>query len=174
MASYASAAMLAGRLGDKSHRAAIRTSHAMVVLHGTNDLETARKIARGATIDAHAGESRAVRARAHAVHAEICARWGHHADARAALDRAAKTAAEVAADDPHGTFKAGHLSGFDGLCALHTGEASRANDHLDRSLGMLGEPREAVRLVRQALRPWRTEAFLINLDDHINDALIGR
>ncbi|MCG8917853.1 hypothetical protein L6E12_18900 [Actinokineospora sp. PR83] len=141
---YADATEVAGRLDDRSRRAAVRTSHAMVTLHATDDLEAARKIARAATIDAHQGASYAVRARAHAVHAEICARASQAADAATALERAWKTVDQMTVEDPHGGFTAERLNGFDGLCALHTGDARRAHDHLDRSLGALRQSRDAV------------------------------
>ena len=31
-----------------------------------------------------------------------------------------------------------------------------------------------IRHARRELRPWRSEAFLAELDDHIHDALIGK
>lgn len=217
---YTDATQVAGRLTDRSHRAAVRTSHTMVLLHATYDLDAARTIARSATVDAHLGASYATRARAHAVHAEICARAGQTAQAATALDRAWKTVDQLTVDDdPHSGFNADRLNGFDGLCALHAGDASRAHDSLDRSLAALRNSRDAVqrgiistdlararlrlgdpaacadllhdavditattggrvsaqriRLARQDLRPWRTEHFMTELDDHIHDRLIGR
>src|SRR5205814_10255689 len=95
MALYADATSAAGHLADRSHRAAVQTSHTMVTLHATDDLETARTIARAATVDAHPASSYAIRARAHAVHAEICARAGQANEAAAALDRAWKTVEQL-------------------------------------------------------------------------------
>lgn len=141
---YADATTVAGRLEDRSHRAAVRTSHTMVTLHATDDVEAARKIARGATVDAHRGASYAIRARAHAVHAEICARAGQVAEAAGALDRAWKTVDQLTVDDPQGGFDADRLDGFEGLCALHAGDAGRAHDHLDRSLAALRTSRDAI------------------------------
>lgn len=77
MSLYAEAAEAAGGLADRSSLAAVRTSHTMVVLHATGDLAAAGRIAKAATIEAHRGASYAIRARAHAVHAEISARAGH-------------------------------------------------------------------------------------------------
>ncbi|MFD2422410.1 hypothetical protein [Amycolatopsis pigmentata] len=216
---YADATGAAGQLTDRSHRAAVRTSHTMVTLHATNDLEAAREIARAATVDAHRGSSYAIRARAHAVHAEICARAGQASEAATALDRAWKTVDQLTVDDPHGGFDGDRLNGFDGLCALHAGDAAHAHDSLDRSVSALRLSRDAVqrgivstdlalarlrlgdpaacvdllheaiditaatggrvpaqriRLARHHLRPWRTEDFMVELDDHIHDALIGR
>ncbi|GAB3474589.1 hypothetical protein [Amycolatopsis cihanbeyliensis] len=216
---YTDATAVAGQLKDRNHRATVRTSHTMVTLHATNDLDTARTIAHAATIDAHQGSSYAVRARAHAVHAEICARADQTREAGAALDRAWRTVEQLTADDPHSGFNADRLHGFDGLCALHAGDANRAHDSLAHSLNALKTSRDAVqrgivstdlalarlrlgdpaacadllhkaiditattggrvpaqriRLARQHLRPWRTEHFLTELDDHIHDTLIGR
>lgn len=216
---YVDATRVAERLDDRSRLAAVRTSHAMVTLHATNDVKAARAIARAATVDAHRGASYAIRVRAHAVHAEICARAGQPDEAAVALDRAWKTADQLTIDDPHSGFTAEHLSGFDGLCALHAGDASRAHDNLDRSLTALmtstnvvqrtivsidlalarlrlGDAvacvdllheavdltaatgsrvaAQRVRLTRRGLRPWRSEDFLTELDDHIHEALIGR
>lgn len=216
---YADATTVAGRLRDRSHRAAVRTSHTMVTLHATNDPEAVRKIARAATLDAHRGASYAIRARAHAVHAEICARSGQAAEAAEALERAWKTVDQLTDDDPHGGFNADRLNGFEGLCALHAGDAGRAHDRLEHSLAALRTARDAVqrgivstdlalarlrlgqpaacvdllheavdvaaatggrvaaqriRLARRDLHPWRAEHFLVELDDHIHDTLIGR
>jgi hypothetical protein len=144
MALYGEATEVAGRLADRSHRAAVRTSRTMVTLHATQDLNAARKIARAATVDAHRGASHAVRARAHAVHAEICARAGQATDASAALDRAWKTVDQMVVDDPHHAFSGDQLNGFAGICALHAGDAGRAHDRLNHSLGALRESRDAV------------------------------
>ena len=144
MALYADATEVAGRLTDRSNRAAVQTSHTMVTLHATDDLETARTIARAATVEAHRGSSYAIRARAHAVHAEICARAGQTDEAAAALDRAWKTVEQLTIDDPHGGFNADRLNGFDGLCALHAGDASHAHDALNRSVSVLQLSRDAV------------------------------
>lgn len=118
MSLHREASDVAGRLGDRSHLAAVHASHAMVTLRATDDLEAARTIAKAATVDAHRGASYAIRARAHAVHAEICARAGQAGQAQAALDRAWKTVDQLGLDDPHGGFNTDRLNGFEGLCAL--------------------------------------------------------
>ncbi|AXB43688.1 hypothetical protein [Amycolatopsis albispora] len=122
-------------------------------------------------------------------------------------------------DDPHGGFNADRLRGFDGLCALHAGNADHAHDSLTQSVSALrlsqdavqlgivsstdlalarlrlGDPAacvelmheavditattggrvaaQRIRLARRHLRPWRSEAFLAELDDHIHDTLLG-
>lgn len=144
MAFYADATGVAGRLEDRSHRAQVQASHAMVMLHATNDPEAARTIARVATVDAHRGTSYAVRARAHAVHAEICARAGQAGEAAVALDRAWKTVQQLTTDDSRGGFNADRLNGFEGLCALHAGNAGGAHDSLEHSLLALSTSRDAV------------------------------
>lgn len=219
MSLYREASDTAERLGDRSHLAAVRTSHTMVTLHATGDLGAAREIAKAATVDAHRGASYAIRARAHAVHAEICARAGQASQAKAALDRAWKTVEQMELDDPPGGFNADRLNGFEGLCALYVGDADRAHERLSRSVASLDQSRDAVqrgivstdlalarlqlgdpaacvellhgvvditvstrgrvsaqriRQARHALRPWRAEDFLAELDDHIHDVLIGR
>ncbi|MDX8036922.1 hypothetical protein SK803_42575 [Lentzea sp. BCCO 10_0856] len=144
MALYTGATKAAEHLTDRSHRAAVQTSHTMVTLHATGNLEAARTIAREATVEAHRGSSYAIRARAHAVHAEICARAGQADEAAAALDRAWKTVEQLTVDDPHGGFNADRLNGFDGLCALHAGNASHAHDTLNRSVAALRLSKDAV------------------------------
>lgn len=139
---YAEAAGVAGRLHDRRHRAATRTSHAMVTLHATGDLSRARELARAATADAH--DSASHRARAQAVHAEVSARAGNPHRARAALDTARTTVADVAAAERPTGFNTDRLDGFDGLCALHLGDAKRAHELLESSLATLTSARDAV------------------------------
>ncbi|XVS65506.1 hypothetical protein ACQPYE_05440 [Actinosynnema sp. CA-299493] len=219
VALYQDAEATATRLPDHSHLAAVRTSHTMVTLHATNDLAAALALARAATHDAHRGSSHAIRARAHAVHAEVQARAGNATAAAAALDRAWKTVEQLSTDDPFAAFNADRVSGFEGLCALYSGQPRHADDLLTRSLTSLTGPRDAVqrgigatdlalarlgigdvtacvaylheavditaktggrvpaqriRRARSHLRPWRAEAFIVELDDHIHDTLIGR
>ncbi len=139
---YAEAAGVAGRLRDRRHRATIRTSHAMVTLHATGDLARARELAQAAAADAH--DSASHRCRADAVHAEVSARSGNARRSQAALDTARATVADLpAAERPTG-FNADRLDGFDGLCALHLGQARRAHGLLENSLATLNGTREAV------------------------------
>ncbi|RJQ76265.1 hypothetical protein D5S17_18540 [Pseudonocardiaceae bacterium YIM PH 21723] len=215
---YTEAVAVAGRGTDLGHRAAIRTSQTMVTLHANGQVEQARDIARAATVDAHQGDSYAIRARAHAVHAEVCARTGQSGQASIALERAWKSAEQATVGDPHRSFSPDHLSGFEGLCALYSGDAERADERLQGAVNNLSAPREAVergivtadlalarlslgepaacvelahqvvdlaghttgrvpaqRLsdLRRTLRPWRTEPFVMELEDHIHDTLIG-
>lgn len=152
IALYVDAAEAASRLPDTSHLAAVRTSHAMVTLHaasahpaaGPADLMPALVLARAATADAHRGASYAARARAHAVHAEVCARAGQTEQSATALSRAWKTVDQLAVDDPHGGFTSERLDGFEGLCALYVGDAQHAHERLARSVAALQQPRDAV------------------------------
>jgi hypothetical protein len=116
----------------------------MVTLHATDDLNAAQDIARAAVRAAHQGPSHAIRARAHAIHAEICARAGQAQKANVALERARKTLDQFGSDDPHEGFSAHRLNGFEGLRALHTGNAYRAHDRLEESVARLNQPRDAV------------------------------
>jgi transcriptional regulator with XRE-family HTH domain len=126
MTLYRDAESTAARLLDRSRLAAVRTSHTMVTLHATDDLNAALQLARAATVDAHRGSSHAIRARAHAVHAEVQARAGNSTNAAIALDRARKTIEQLSVGDPFAAFNADRVSGFEGLCALYSGQAHRA------------------------------------------------
>lgn len=141
---YREATDIAGRLSHRHHRAKVLTSRAMVTLHATEDLNAARNIARAAVQDAHRSDSYAIRTRAHAVHAETCARVGDRDQAHAALERAWKTVEQLSLDKRTDGFSADSLSGFDGLCALHLGDAQRAHDRLVHSLAALKKPHDAV------------------------------
>jgi hypothetical protein len=75
------------------------------------------------------------------VHAEISARASEPAEA---IGRAWTTVGQLSVDDPHGGFDGERLRGFDGLCALHAGDAAHAHGSLERSLHSLTESRDAV------------------------------
>ncbi len=141
---YRRAAETAAQHLDRRLRAEIATSHTMVTLHATGDVEAARGIARGAVRDAHAASSYAVRARAHAVHAELCARGGQPEAANNALERAWRSVEQLHVDEPANSFNEDRLNGFDGLCALHAGNAEHAHNRLSTSVATLTGPRDAV------------------------------
>ncbi|GAA0646829.1 hypothetical protein GCM10010174_82520 [Kutzneria viridogrisea] len=219
MALYQEATNTAGELPERFYRAAILTSRTMVTLHATGSPHAAADLAREAVAEAHRGASYTMRARAHAIHAELRARTGDHTETQRALNKAWTTVDQLTEDDPCGGFNATRLAGFDGLCALHVGDAVRAHDQLALAVSALDGPGDLVqrgivstdlalarlrlnspdacaelmhqavditahtggrvsgqriRQVRQALRPWRSESFVLDLDDHIHDALIGR
>ncbi|MEV5544201.1 hypothetical protein AB0L13_46165 [Saccharopolyspora shandongensis] len=139
---YRQATAAASRLRDRRSRAAIHTSHAMVTLHATGNLKHAGQLAQAAVTAANANSSYALLGRAHAVHAEVCARAGQARHAYQALELA-WTSIDQLPDRTPG-FNAQRLDGFDGLCALHLGNASHAHDRLEQSLTALGAPRDAV------------------------------
>ena len=143
-AHYADALAAVGRLGDRTVRAAVLTSRAMTILHGANDPRTALDVARAAVAEAHHGSDRAIRARAHAVHAEVQSRCGTGPEAAGALDRAWRCIGQMTADDARGGFTAPRLSGFDGLCALHRGDLARAEDGLGTAFAALDARRDRV------------------------------
>lgn len=141
---YRQARETAGRLPNRRHRAAVLTSHAMVTLHATGNPEAAGQIARAAVTEAHRSDSYALRARAHAIHAEVSARAGQAHRALTALERAWTTVEQLAVDQRSSGFNADRLDGFDGLCALYVGDADHAHARLERSLATLTQPRDAV------------------------------
>jgi hypothetical protein len=209
---------------EPSQRALIRSSQTMVVYYSTGDIRRARATAEAAVADARRGESVLMRARAHALHAEMTAR-GEDArrHAQAALHLAWHDLdGDVTGDPLAGVFSRERLRGFEGICGIFLGEAESAEQQLARSAGGLTSSRETVqraivltdralarlrtgragaaetaaaqlhecvdltaatrgrvpaqrlRLTRLELRPWRGEAFVAELDDHIHTALIGR
>ncbi|MFE7318487.1 hypothetical protein ACFU7T_36120 [Streptomyces sp. NPDC057555] len=217
---YNAATEAAGNIGAPWRRAVVHMSHALVTLYSTPGLEAARRLVDAAVRDARAGESATVRARAHALQAEIIARaGGEHAQqqARAALSLAWYDLAGDRVGDPStSSFTAAHLRGFEGVMSLHVGDAAAAHDEFARSAAALTRPREQVqraivtsdqalarlrlgdpqsaaallhecvdaasatggrvatirlRHTRRELRPWRREAWVADLDDHMIDSL---
>lgn len=139
--SYARAVEAAAATTDTTRRAAVRTSHAMTMLHSTGD-DIARTIINAAVADARLGSDHSVRARAHALQAEEAARSGRDRDATAALRLAWLDLESAGSTD--GAFDADRLRGFEGVCALHIGTAERAHEHLEQSLAALTAPRDQV------------------------------
>ncbi|MFI6683384.1 hypothetical protein [Streptomyces sp. NPDC050485] len=82
---YAVATREAGLLPDPWRRATVHMSHALTTLYSTQGLDGARTLVEAAVRDARNGASVVVRARAHALHAEIAARAGEERQAQAAL-----------------------------------------------------------------------------------------
>lgn len=125
------------------HRAIVHMSHALVTLYSTPGTDAARLLVEAAIRDARTGDAPAVRGRAHALHSEISARSG---DRRVAL-----TALSLAQHDINGgpegglsglPFSPGHLRGFEGLCALHTGGAATAETLFATAAASLSHPRD--------------------------------
>jgi tetratricopeptide (TPR) repeat protein len=142
---YSEALSAAGGLPDSWHRAAVRTSQAMVTLYATGDLPRAQAIADEAVRDARKGGSARIRARALALQAEMAARAAntHRAftalhDAWHEIDHATET------DAARDGFDAGRLHGFAGLCHLYAGDAAKAERQFADAARTLNQPRDDV------------------------------
>ncbi|MFJ5952524.1 hypothetical protein [Streptomyces noursei] len=145
---YVAATEAAGNIGTPWRRAVVHMSHALVTLYSTPGLEAARRLVEAAVRDARAGESATVRARAHALHAEIIARAGGENAQRqawAALSLARYDLDGDRSGDPStSSFTAAHLRGFEGVTSLHVGGAAAAHVEFARSAAALTRPREQV------------------------------
>ncbi|MCG0284426.1 hypothetical protein [Streptomyces sp. PSAA01] len=144
---YAAATATAGQLDDRWRRAVVHMSHALVTLYSTPGLDSARRLVDAAVRDARTGDSVRVRARAHALQAEVAARSGAERHAQTALslawydiDRESDTGTGPAAT----SFSADHLRGFEGLRELYVGDAAVAHDFFAGSAAALGPARERV------------------------------
>ncbi|MFF5264249.1 multiprotein-bridging factor 1 family protein [Actinomadura viridis] len=131
---------------EPSRRALIRSSQTMVVYYSTGDVGRARAIADAAVADARRGESVLMRARAHALQAEMAARGdGSQRHAHAALHLACHDLEGDTSGDPlSGVFSKGRLRGFEGVCGIFLGEAEAAEQLLARSATALTKSRETV------------------------------
>ncbi|QXJ24057.1 hypothetical protein AGRA3207_005308 [Actinomadura graeca] len=130
-----------------SHRALIRSSQTMVVFYSTGDIGRARRISAEAVQDARRGESVLMRARAHALQAEMAVR-GHPSQrrhAQAALHLAWHDLdADTTGDPMEGAFSKGRLHGFEGICGIYIGEAAAAEQQLAKAAEALARSREVV------------------------------
>ncbi|MFD8094885.1 hypothetical protein [Streptomyces malaysiensis] len=142
---YAAATDAAGQLGAPWRRAVVHMSHALVRLYSVPGIEAARELVGAAVRDARTGDSVRVRARAHALQAEIAARSGAERHAQTALSLAWYDLDRNVDGDPAPTsFTADHLRGFEGLCELYVGDAAVAHDVFASSAEALDSPRERV------------------------------
>ncbi|MEU6825558.1 hypothetical protein ABZ921_33515 [Streptomyces atriruber] len=142
---YLSATDAAGRAGAPWRRALVHMSHALVTLYSTPGIAPARTLVDAAVRDAQAGTSVTVRARAHALQAEIAARAGAERHAKAALSLARYDIERQHGDDSStSSFSSAHLRGFEGLCELYVGNPATAHDFFARSAHALSAPRERV------------------------------
>lgn len=142
---YAEATDQAGQLGNAWLRASVHMSHALVTLYSSPHLADAQRLVDQAVRAASSGDSVQVRARAHALQAEIAARAGSERQAQAALGLAWYDIEGRRSGDPSGsTFSAGHLRGFEGVCQLYVGDPSAAHDRFADSAAALTAPREQV------------------------------
>ncbi|MBC2903129.1 hypothetical protein [Streptomyces cupreus] len=141
---YAEATQEAGQLPESWRQASVHMSHALTTLY-SQGVEDARLLVDQAVRTARTGESSLVRARAHALQAELAARAGQERQAQAALGLAWYDMESDHADDPAPTtFSPGHLRGFEGVCELYVGDADQAHDRFARSAATLSAPREQV------------------------------
>lgn len=142
---YAAAAREASLLPDLWRRSVVHMSHALVTLYSTQGLDAARMLVDAAVCDARDGGSTVVRARAHALQAEIAARAGQERQAQAALGLAWYDMERSHQQDPGMTpFTAAHLRGFEGICELYVGDPSAAHERFAVSADALAAPREQV------------------------------
>ncbi|MEU9315740.1 hypothetical protein [Streptomyces sp. NPDC048295] len=145
---YEEATREAAGLGQPWRRASVYLSHALTVLYASPDIANADVLVEKAVRAASSGESRLVRARAHALQAEVAARSGQDRQAGAALGLAWYDMERQFPDDPQpGAFSAEYLRGFEGVCQLHVGDPAVAHDQFAASVGSLGSPRQKVQRV---------------------------
>ncbi|MEU3881992.1 hypothetical protein [Streptomyces californicus] len=142
---YAEATAQAVRGGSTWLQASVHMSHALVTLYSSPDLTDARRLVEQAVRVASSGENGHVRARAHALQAEIAARGGLKRQAQASLGLAWYDMENHGSSDPsNGAFSAGHLRGFEGVCELYVGDPSVAHDRFAAAASALAAPREQV------------------------------
>ncbi|WP_119731478.1 helix-turn-helix domain-containing protein [Thermomonospora amylolytica] len=148
-------------LAQGAVRARIRTGQAMVTHYATGDVAKARRIADAAAQDVHRDGGPLLRARVHAIRAELAARAGHPRSAHVALHLAEHALDAATGDDPDpDVFSEERLHGFHGVCGIFLGTAAAAEQHLARSAARLTRPRDAVQraivLTDQAVARLRT------------------
>ncbi len=144
---YAAATATAGQLDARWRRAVVHMSHALVTLYSAPGMEAARMLIDAAVRDARTGDSVRVRARAHALQAEVAARAGSERHARTALSLAwydLDLDRDGEGDPAPTSFSPDHLRGFEGLCELYVGDAAAAHASFADSAAALGSPRESV------------------------------
>ncbi|MEU4652758.1 hypothetical protein AB0G32_02205 [Streptomyces sp. NPDC023723] len=142
---YTEATREAGLLDQPWTRAGVHMSHALVTLYSAQGLDGARCLADQAVRAAHTGESTLVRARAHALQAELAARAGEGRQTAAALRLAWYDMDADHPGDPVPTaFSTAHLRGFEGVCELYVGDPAAAHDRFAHAAGALVAPREQV------------------------------
>ncbi|WP_181800345.1 hypothetical protein [Streptomyces ipomoeae] len=142
---YAEASREAECLAQPWRQAIVHMSQALTTLYSKQGLDSARRLVDEAVRAARTGESTLVRARAHALQAELAARAGHERQAQAALGLAWYDMEADHVDDPApASFSPAHLRGFEGVCELYVGDPSAAHDRFARSAVALSAPREQV------------------------------
>ena len=145
LAQYAEAAGYAGRAADPWRKAAVLVAAAMVGYYISGDPAAGRRTADAAVSEARQGASILVRARAHAVQAEMAARSGQLRHATTALHLAWHDLDSDTTGDPAPTsFSRSHMRGFDGICDIFLGAPETAERQLAQSAAALTGARLSV------------------------------
>ncbi|RPK67652.1 hypothetical protein EES42_22255 [Streptomyces sp. ADI95-17] len=145
---YEEATRESGCLREPWRQAPVHLSHALTVLYSSPDIANAAALAEAAVRAASSGESRLIRARAHALRAEVAARSGQARQSQAALGLAWYDIERQSPDDPlPGAFSAEYLRGFEGVCHLYVGDPIVAHDQFAASASSLGSPRQEVQRI---------------------------
>ncbi|MFG3525233.1 hypothetical protein ACGF8B_00650 [Streptomyces sp. NPDC047917] len=146
---YEQATREAACSGQPWRQASVHLSHALTVLYASPDIADAAALVGKAVRAAGGGESRLVRARAHALQAEVAARSGQSRQSGAALDLARYDIERHSPDDDPlpGAFAAEYLRGFEGVCQLYVGDPALAHDQFASSARSLGAPRQRVQRI---------------------------
>ncbi|MFJ5192024.1 helix-turn-helix domain-containing protein [Streptomyces sp. NPDC088394] len=145
---YEEATRESGRLRKPWRQASVHLSHALTVLYASSDIANAAALVEAAVRAAGSGESRLIRARAHALQAEVAARLGQARQSRAALGLARYDIERQSPDDPlPGAFSAEYLRGFEGVCHLYVGDPVIAHDQFAASANSLGSPRQEMQRI---------------------------
>ncbi|MFE9486037.1 hypothetical protein ACFYNF_06260 [Streptomyces sp. NPDC006641] len=145
---YEEATREAACLGQPWRQASVHLSHALTVLYASPEIANAGALVEKAVRTASGGESRLVRARVHALQAEVAARSGQIRQSDAALGLAWYDIERQSPDDPlPGAFSAEYLRGFEGVCQLYVGDPAVAHDQFAASADSLVSPRQKVQRV---------------------------
>ncbi|MFD9606475.1 hypothetical protein [Streptomyces sp. NPDC059970] len=145
---YEEATREAACLRQPWRQATVHLSHALTVLYAMPDIAHAARLVERAVRAAECGESPLLRARAHALQAEVAARWGQSRQSSAALGLAWYDIERESTDEPlPGAFSAEYLRGFEGVCQLYVGDPAVAHDQFAASAGALRAPRQNVQRI---------------------------
>ncbi|MFI5744433.1 hypothetical protein [Streptomyces sp. NPDC051644] len=137
-----------GCLGQPWRPATVYPSHALTVLYSMPDIAQAARLVESAVRAAGGGESPLLRARAHALQAEVAARSGQGRQSSAALDLAWYDIERESTGEPlSGAFSAEYLRGFEGVCQLYVGDPAVAHDQFAALAGALRAPRQKVQRI---------------------------
>ncbi|MFF2405997.1 hypothetical protein [Streptomyces sp. NPDC058092] len=145
---YEEATREAARLGQSWRQARVHLSHALTVLYAMPDTAHAARLVEKAVRAAGGGESPLLRARAHALQAEVAARSGQGRQSGAALGLAWYDIERKSTNEPlPGVFSAEYLRGFEGVCELYVGDPAVAHDQFAAAAAALRAPRQKVQRI---------------------------